>query len=66
MARIAWGGTAAPGFTVLLDLLRETGAFFKFSGPYQISTARPGYADAAPIARALADAAPGRVLWGSN
>jgi predicted TIM-barrel fold metal-dependent hydrolase len=66
MARVADGGVTAPGFDDLLALLHETGSFIKFSGPYQISGSKPGYADAAPVARALAAAAPGRVLWGSN
>jgi 2-pyrone-4,6-dicarboxylate lactonase len=65
-ARLSLGGTAAPGFEALLDLLGEGKAFIKFSGPYQISTASPDYRDVAPVARALAAAAPGRVLWGSN
>lgn len=66
MARIADGGVAAPGFRDLLAILETTGSFIKFSGPYQISGSGPGYADVAPVARSLAAAAPGRVLWGSN
>lgn len=66
MARIAEGGAQASGFDALLRLLAEGRAFIKFSGPYQISAAGPGYADVAPVARALAGAAGGRVLWGSN
>lgn len=66
MARVADGGTAAPGFASLVGLLRESGAFIKFSGPYQIAGDGPDYASAAPVARALAAAAEGRVLWGSN
>jgi 2-pyrone-4,6-dicarboxylate lactonase len=66
MARVMDGGVAALGFDQLIALLDETASFIKFSGPYQISGAEPDYADAAPIARALAAATPGRVLWGSN
>jgi 2-pyrone-4,6-dicarboxylate lactonase len=37
----------------------------KLTGVYRISTA-PGFADAAPMAKALVDAAPDRVIWGSD
>jgi 2-pyrone-4,6-dicarboxylate lactonase len=37
----------------------------KLTGVYRISTA-PGFADAAPLARALIEAAPGRLIWGSD
>jgi len=37
----------------------------KLTGVYRMSTA-PGFADAAPVARALIAAAPQRVIWGSD
>jgi predicted TIM-barrel fold metal-dependent hydrolase len=37
----------------------------KLTGVYRMSTA-PGFADAAPIARALIEAAPQRMIWGSD
>jgi 2-pyrone-4,6-dicarboxylate lactonase len=43
----------------------QTSCWVKLTGAYRISTA-PGYADAAPLARALIAAAPDRLLWGSD
>jgi predicted TIM-barrel fold metal-dependent hydrolase len=37
----------------------------KIAAAYQISE-RPDFADVAPIAQALYEAAPGRVIWGTN
>lgn len=39
--------------------------WIKLTGVYRMSTA-PGFADAAPIARALIEAAPDRMIWGSD
>lgn len=60
-------GTAQPGFRQLLDLLRygEGRCWVKLTGVYRISTA-PGFADAGPMARALIEAAPDRIIWGSD
>jgi 2-pyrone-4,6-dicarboxylate lactonase len=41
------------------------GCWVKLTGVYRISTA-PGFADAAPLVQALVDAAPGRLIWGSD
>lgn len=38
----------------------------KLTGPYRISAGDLPYADIAPHARALVDAAPDRILWGSD
>jgi len=43
----------------------NTRCWVKLTGVYRISTA-PGFADAAPLARALIAAAPQRVIWGSD
>jgi 2-pyrone-4,6-dicarboxylate lactonase len=43
----------------------QTNCWVKLTGVYRISTA-PGFADAAPLARALIAAAPDRLLWGSD
>ncbi len=55
------------GFHEVLALLRSGGAhcYVKLSGVYRISNA-PGFADVAPMARALIAAAPDRVIWGSD
>jgi len=60
-------GPATPGFQGLLDLLRHGRghAWIKLTGAYRISQ-RPDYADIAPMARALYEAAPGRLLYGSD
>lgn len=47
----------------LLDLPH---VWVKLSGSERISRVGPSYADALPFARALAQAAPDRVLWGSD
>ncbi len=39
--------------------------FVKLTGVYRVSTA-PGFADAAPLAKALIAAAPERLIWGSD
>ena len=58
-------GTAQPGFETLLSLVRSGKAYVKISAPYRAST-QPGYADVAPLAKALIDANPKRMLWGSD
>jgi 2-pyrone-4,6-dicarboxylate lactonase len=63
----AAGGVAQPGFQELLDLLKNGNgqAWVKFTGAYRMST-WPDYEDAAPMARALIEAAPNRIIWGSD
>jgi predicted TIM-barrel fold metal-dependent hydrolase len=60
-------GLSNPGFQGLLDLLRSGRghAWIKLTGAYRISR-RSDYADIAPMARALFEAAPGRLLYGSD
>ncbi len=56
-----------PGFQALLQLLRRGNGrcWVKLTGVYRMSVA-PGFADVAPMARALIEAAPDRVIWGSD
>jgi 2-pyrone-4,6-dicarboxylate lactonase len=63
----AEAGPQQPGFVKLLDILRHGGgrAWVKLTGTYRMATA-PGFADAAPMARALVEAAPDRLIWGSD
>jgi predicted TIM-barrel fold metal-dependent hydrolase len=63
----AEAGPAQRGFQKLLDLLRhgDGRAWVKFTGIYRMATS-PTFADAAPMARALIEAAPGRLIWGSD
>jgi len=64
---LARDGVAQAGFRQLLDLLRngEGRCWVKLTGVYRMSQAQ-GFADAAPLARALIAAAPERVIWGSD
>jgi 2-pyrone-4,6-dicarboxylate lactonase len=63
----AEAGPGQPGFRKLLDLLRDGDgrAWVKFTGTYRMATG-PDFADAAPMARALIEAAPDRLIWGSD
>lgn len=63
---IAERGTEQPGFNVLLDLLRSGRVFVKLSAPYRMSKDAPAYANAGPIARALIEAGPERIVWGTD
>jgi 2-pyrone-4,6-dicarboxylate lactonase len=63
----AEAGPQQPGFVKLLDMLRhgDGRAWVKLTGTYRMATA-PDFADAAPMARALIEAAPDRLIWGSD
>jgi predicted TIM-barrel fold metal-dependent hydrolase len=60
-------GVKQPGFQHLLELLRrdERHCWVKLTGVYRTSVAE-GFADVAPMARALIETAPDRVVWGSD
>lgn len=60
-------GPAQPGFAKLLDILRhgDGRCWVKLTGTYRMATP-PTYADAVPMARALVDTAPDRLIWGSD
>jgi len=63
---LARDGTGQPGFSRLLKIFQATPrCWVKLTGVYRISTA-PGFADVAPMAQALVEAAPGRLIWGSD
>jgi 2-pyrone-4,6-dicarboxylate lactonase len=59
-------GIHAPGFKALLDLVRRGRCWVKLSGANRISTAGPPYRDTIDFARALIDADPTRLVWGSD
>ena len=61
----AEAGTGQAGFPELLALVRAGRAYVKISAPHRISD-RPDCADAGPLARALFEANPERVVWGSD
>jgi 2-pyrone-4,6-dicarboxylate lactonase len=53
-------------FSMLLELMRNELAWVKVSGPERISSTGKPFHDAVPFARALIEAAPERVLWGTD
>lgn len=59
-------GLQQPGFADLVDLVRSGKAWVKISAAYRSSTQAPDYPDIAPFARALIEANPDRILWGSD
>jgi len=60
-------GISSPGFQAMLRLMRAGRCWAKLTGPYRISGAAAlPYADVAPLAHALMDAAPGQVIWGTD
>lgn len=68
MARVKAGaGVEQPAFVQLLDLMRShPNAWVKISGSERVSAGIAPFDDAIPFARALVDAAPDRVLWGTD
>ena len=65
MGRVpASAGVDQPGLKALVDLARRDNCWIKVCGSERISM--PPYAEAVPIARALLEAAPERVLWGTD
>ncbi|MEX0921707.1 MAG: amidohydrolase family protein [Rhodovibrionaceae bacterium] len=55
-----------PGFAALCRLVAEEAAWVKLSHGYHISAEGPPYADTLPFARALCEAGPTRLVWGSD
>jgi 2-pyrone-4,6-dicarboxylate lactonase len=68
MGRVAAGeGLVQPPFKRLLDLVAGNDlAWVKVSGAERVSTTLGDFADALPFAAALVEAAPERVLWGTD
>jgi 2-pyrone-4,6-dicarboxylate lactonase len=64
---LARDGVAQPGFQELLARLRNGNGkcWIKLTGVYRMSQA-PGFSDAGPMARALIETAPDRLIWGSD
>lgn len=59
-------GADQPGFQAMLRLLRAGRAWVKVSGAYRVDLDGAPWPKAAPFARALIEAAPERVVWGSD
>jgi len=67
MGRVkAADGLEQPAFRTLLGFLRNENAWVKICGAERVSSKGPPFADAVPFARALIEAAPQRVLWGTD
>lgn len=64
---LARDGDRQPGFQKFLDFLRKGSdrCWVKLTGVYRMSVT-PGFRDADPLARALIDAVPDRLIWGSD
>jgi 2-pyrone-4,6-dicarboxylate lactonase len=63
---LAKDGPKQPGFTQFLDFLRgHDKGWVKFTGTYRMSVT-PGFTDAGPMARAVIEAVPDRIIWGSD
>lgn len=66
-ARVSFAdGVGQKPYQVLLDLAREDHVWIKISCAERLSAVGPPYEDAIPFAHALVDAAPDRLLWGTD
>jgi predicted TIM-barrel fold metal-dependent hydrolase len=59
-------GFQHPGFQAVRELVANHGWWTKLSGAYRISDDFDRFAEVLPIAQALIEAAPDRVVWGSD
>lgn len=63
----AAAGVKAPGFQALLELARRGNTWIKISGANRVSRGDlPPYDDCKPLATALIEAAPSRIMWGTD
>jgi 2-pyrone-4,6-dicarboxylate lactonase len=67
MGRVkADAGPKQPAFRVLLEAMKNENAWVKICGAERVSSNGPPFTDAVPFARALIEAAPERILWGTD
>lgn len=67
MGRVkAADGLEQPPFKTLLGFLKNDNAWVKICGAERVSSKGPPFTDAVPFGRALVEAAPDRVLWGTD
>lgn len=59
-------GAGSDGFAALLDVLKSNRIWVKLTGPYRLTATPLPYAECDSLARALREAAPHRLLWGSD
>jgi 2-pyrone-4,6-dicarboxylate lactonase len=62
----AAGGADQPAVKRLFEMLDTGRVWVKVSGPMRCAAEDPPYSSVTPIARALIDHAPERILWGSD
>ena len=63
----ATAGVSARGFQALINLVRTGNTWIKISGANRVSeTDLPPYDDVKPMAEALIEAAPDRIMWGTD
>ena len=67
MGRVKAGdGLGQKPFRVLLEAMKNEKAWVKICGAERVSSKGPPFTDAVPFGRALVEAAPDRVLWGTD
>ena len=67
MGRVnAADGLEQPAFRVLLTWMEHEKFWVKICGAERVSSMGPPFSDAVPFARQLIDAAPERILWGTD
>jgi len=67
MGRVqAAAGQEQEPFKVLLGFMRNENFWAKICGAERVSSKGPPFTDAVPFARALIEAAPSRILWGTD
>jgi predicted TIM-barrel fold metal-dependent hydrolase len=67
MGRVkAADGLQQEPFRILLEFMRNENFWVKVCGAERVSSKGPPFDDALPFARALIEAAPGRILWGTD
>jgi 2-pyrone-4,6-dicarboxylate lactonase len=63
---VAKDGLHQQPFKVLLEAMRNEKMWVKVTGAERVSSMGPPFTDAVPFARALIEAAPERILWGTD
>ncbi|KAF5565863.1 hypothetical protein FNAPI_1411 [Fusarium napiforme] len=58
--------TQQPGFAPILRLVKDGLLYVKLSAPYRVSEQSPRYSDLKLLVRALVDANPRQIIWGSD
>lgn len=67
MGRVqAKNGLEQKPFQTLLELMKNPNAWVKICGPERCSSSGPPFRDAIPFAQRLVEAAPDRILWGTD